>query len=204
MPSLALRPPNRLTGLIAATALAVSALVVAPSPARASDDLLRLLLGATAVAIIVHSATRSSGSSPQQQTKGLPPHCRETLGIHGRHVAVYNARCLHQAGLRNLPQRCHEVVRTNRGQRGVYRAQCLERTYSGHHQPRARGHGHGHAKHLPDHCRTRYSYRGQQHWGYRSGCLQRARVRDLPQTCQVRQSDGRLYSAHCLRQHGFR
>lgn len=196
---------DRLTGLTAAFAIALAAFAAAPTPARASDDaLIKFLLGATAVAIIVHSASRSSsqGRGPAHApARGLPSHCRETLSVRGRHVEVYNARCLRDAGLRNLPDRCHEVIRTNRGNRGVYRAQCLERAHAGrsHAAPRR----HQPATVLPDWCRTHYHYRGQRHEGYRADCLQGARLRSLPSTCLVLGHGGTLYSGHCLRSHGF-
>jgi hypothetical protein len=199
---------HRMTTLLGATAIALAALASSASPARASDDtLLRLLLGATAVAIVVHAATRSSGGMsgrPSLNDYGLPRQCRETLRIRGKHVEVYHAGCLRSAGVTRLPQRCHEVIRTNRGNRAVYRARCVEhaqldRPYAApgrQRQPSAT---------LPGQCRLHYTYRGQRHVGYRASCLQGSRLRDLPSTCRVRQQGGgQIYSATCLRQHGFR
>ncbi|TVR46445.1 MAG: hypothetical protein EA386_09975 [Rhodobacteraceae bacterium] len=199
---------HRLTTLLGATAIALAALAGSASPARASDDtLLRLLLGATAVAIVVHAATRSSGGMsgrPSVNEFGLPRQCRETLRIRGQHVAVYNAGCLRSAGVTRLPRHCHEVIRTNRGNRAVYRAQCLERAQLDRPYAAPRRQRQPSAT-LPGQCRMHYTYRGQRHVGYRANCLQGARLRDLPSTCRVRQrGGGHIYSAQCLRQHGFR
>lgn len=199
---------SRMTSLVAGSALMLAGSV---SPAQASDDqLLRLLLGAAAVAVVVHGAQRAQ-SQPRAQhrpdsARGLPQHCRETLSIHRRHVPVYNAQCLQRAGLRHLPRQCHEVLRTDRGQRAVYRARCLERHYSpprgqaAPHRPRADYR----QRFLPDRCRTHYHYRGQRLIGYQAACLQRAGLRNLPATCQVRRHDGGLYSARCLQERGYR
>lgn len=189
---------RRTTSLLAASAVAVSAIGAGSAPAAASDDqLLKFLLGATAVAIIVHSASRAQSRAHSAPARGLPRHCRETLGIHGRHVAVYNAQCLHRAGLRNLPAHCHETIRTNHGMRNVYRARCLEG-----HAPR-RGVP-AQARGLPDWCATSYQYRGRWHEGYAAACLQQAGLRHLPATCLVSGSGGQVYAAQCLRREGHR
>ncbi len=203
MPAFAHVLRDRVTGLLAASAIALAAFAGSASPARASDDaLIKFLLGATAVAIIVHSASRSQARGPAHApARGLPSYCRETLSVRGRHVDVYNAHCLREAGLRNLPDQCYEVVRTNRGNRGVYRARCLERANIG--RPHTAPRRHQPMTVLPDWCRTRYHYRGQRHEGYRADCLQSARLRNLPSTCLVIGHGGDLYSGHCLRQHGY-
>lgn len=192
---------RRVTGFLAALTIASATLTATGTPARASDDtLLKLLLGATAVAIVVHAASRSQSRQSHVQPshpRGLPQYCRETLGIHRRHVSVYNAQCLQQAGLRNLPQRCYEVVRTNYGNRGVYRAQCLERHYAPQRPGRA-------AQGLPRWCGTQYTSQGQRFRGYRADCLQDAGVRSLPSSCLIRGHGGQIYSASCLGQHGHR
>ncbi|TVP72448.1 MAG: hypothetical protein EA339_06640 [Rhodobacteraceae bacterium] len=190
---------SRLTGLVAGSALLVGASM---TPAQASDDqLLKLLLGATAVAVIVHTASRAQSQPRQSQpahARGLPAQCRETLRIRGQHVSVYNAHCLQSAGFHRLPAQCHEVVRTNRGPRAVYRARCLERGVSA-----GRG-DHRRAQILPDWCRTRYTYRGQRFSGYDGACLQSAGLGNLPATCQVGRHGGGIYSAQCLQDRGFR
>lgn len=191
---------QRTTSLLAASALAIAALGAAPTPASASDDqLLKFLLGATAVAIIVHSASRAQGRAQAAPARGLPQHCRETLSIRGRHVVVYNAQCMHRAGLRNLPAQCHETIRTNHGMRSVYRARCLEAQSPRRGPPsHARGRGPG----LPGWCSTSYQYRGRWHEGYSASCLQQAGVRNLPSTCLVAGSGGKVYAAQCLRSEG--
>ncbi len=202
---------SRLAALVAAAAVTLAGLAGSATPARASDDaLLKFLLGATAIAIIVHSASSARAQPPARghaPPRGLPSHCRETLSIHGRHVTVYNARCLKRTGLRNLPEHCHETVRTNHGLRSVYRARCLERTYAAPRHPAPdRGHrDRGHwADVLPGHCRMSYRYGGQRHVGFDARCLHDAQLRNLPATCLVRSHGSRTYSGQCLREHGYR
>lgn len=195
MPCFPLSFRTRATAVIAAFALSIAAFTASTGPARASDDkLLKLLLGATAVAIIVHSASRAQSRPHAAPARGLPQHCRETLGIHGRHIAVYNARCLHHAGWRDLPRQCHETIRTNHGMRSVYRARCLERHASHQSAP---------GQSLPGWCRTSYQYRGHWYQGYSASCLRHAGVRNLPKTCLVSGSGGQLYSARCLSGQGY-
>ncbi len=185
----------RATSLLAVSALCIGAIATSATPASASDDrLLKFMLGATAAAVIIHSASRAQGHARPVQARGLPQHCRETLGIHGRHVAVYNARCLHQAGFRNLAQHCRETIRTNHGLRSVYRAQCLNRGVS--HRPVP-------AQSFPHWCRTSYHYRGHRYHGYTASCLRQAGIRHLPQHCLVSVSRQQIYSARCLKGQGY-
>lgn len=187
----------------AAAALAVAALTTSATPARASDDaLFKFLLGATAVAIIVSAASQPQAKSkqPRRDPRALPAHCRETLSIRGRHVTAYNAACLRDAGVRNLPQHCVETLRTNRGHRQLYRARCLEQ--AGFYAATDTSRNAQQRQVLPRQCSTQYTYRGQRHHGYSASCLQRAGVRNMPSSCLVRGTDGRIYSATCLRDHG--
>ncbi len=209
-PSLTRTLHKRLTTLIAAASVTLAAFASSTSPARASDDaLLKFLLGATAIAIIVHGASNARAEpqrSGQARPRGLPQHCRETLSINRRHVMVYNAQCLRNAGLRNLPQQCRETIRTNHGPRSVFRAGCLERNYAAprHSGPRYGDGKRGRGSHfLPGHCRVSYRYGGRQHVGFDARCLQNLQIRDLPGTCRVRGQGGQIYSGHCLREHGY-
>jgi hypothetical protein len=204
MTSVIQRVRHRSTALIAALAIVGTTMTFGSTPAQASDDaLLKFLLGATAVAIVVHAASRAQGRQshvPPGQARGLPRHCRETLSIHRRHVEVYNANCLNHAGLRHLPEQCYEVVRTNYGHRAVYRARCLERNYNAQRPSRPSHAGRG----LPSWCSTQYTYQGQRFRGYLGDCLRREGIGQLPGTCRVASRGGDLYSASCLSQQGFR
>ncbi len=190
----------RLSGLVAAGAICLGLFGAGPTPAKAADDtLIKLLLGATAVAILVHGASRSNAQSrPAQHARprGLPHDCKETLRVRGRHFEVYNARCLQTAGYRDLPHQCRETIRTNHGRRTIYRAACLERHV--HSAPPGRRQAH-----LPRSCQLSYDYNRQRYLGYSASCLDRQGVRNLPATCLVRGHRGGVYSASCLQSQGF-
>lgn len=206
------------TSALVAAGIAMGAMTLPAAPAQASDDaLIKLLLGAAAVAIVVHAA-RSDGRSSRSQphSRELPNHCRETWNVRNRNISLYHAQCLRDAGLRNLPRHCLENTRTNRGQRSVYRAGCLhdagyyaERGAPNRgrdrHQPQPpRGGGWQGGIHLPQQCLVSYRYGGQTLAGYRGSCLEQRGVRDLPRTCQVRSTTGTIYSAQCLSERGYR
>ncbi|ATX65082.1 hypothetical protein [Roseinatronobacter bogoriensis] len=211
---------QRATGAILAAGVALGAISLPATPAQASDDaLIKLLLGAAAVAIVVQAARSDRGTSqnrPQYASRELPDYCREVLRVRNRDITVYNAQCLRNAGLRNLPRQCQETVRTNRGQRSVYRATCLrnagyfpERSAPNRgrdrHQPTPpRGGGWQGGSVLPQQCLISYRYGGQTLAGYRGACLEQRGVRDLPRTCQVRSTSGTIYSAQCLTERGYR
>ena len=199
-----------------ATAVAVALAVMSGStaPARASgDDLVRFLLGAGAVAILLHSATKGGASGGQviYPQHVLPAHCRDSQRVSGRHVAVYDASCLTAAGLRTLPGQCHEVVPTGSGARSIYVAACMlragyvaegaaPRIYPPHPLPRA--------KVLPSHCVVRYVQGGARKYGYDSTCLLRAGFRNLPRHCVLSVGSGHdrqtLHEADCLYRSGYR
>lgn len=69
-----------------------------------------------------------------------------------------------------------------------------------HHAPK---HYH-HAAVLPQHCALSYHDRGTRRAGYDGTCLHHAGFRHLPGDCAVRSNHGRLYSANCLAQRGYR
>ncbi|MGY6704780.1 hypothetical protein [Roseinatronobacter sp.] len=211
---------TKTTGALLAAGVALGAIAMPATPAKASDDaLVKLLLGAAAVAVVVHAArsdNRSNRGRPQHNSRELPAHCQETWSVRNRNISLYNAQCLRDAGLRNLPRQCLENTRTNRGQRSVYRAACLydagyrpERSAPNRgrdrHQPNPpRGGGWQSGNLLPQQCLISYRYSGQTLAGYRASCLEQHRVRDLPRTCQVRSTTGTIYSAQCLTDRGYR
>ncbi len=211
----------RLKAFGAAAVLALASVTTAPTQARASDDeLIRFLLGAAAVAVIVHSFTdRPRESRPRDTGRRytgnvLPGHCLETLRVRGRHVDVYNARCLRQAGVTRLPGRCAETIPTNRGQRHIYREQCLLnagfRPEARHWQEDRRHRpSRPHRAVLPAQCEITYRHRGDRMRGYDGACLSRSGLRSLPESCALRARQERgghltIYNARCLHDAGYR
>ncbi|MBR3369082.1 MAG: hypothetical protein IKG52_00465 [Rhodobacteraceae bacterium] len=216
---------TRTTGALMAAGVAMGAMTLPATPAQASDDaLVKFLLGAAAVAIVVHAARSDGGNTnrgrPQHNSRELPAHCQETWSVRHRNISLYNAQCLRDAGLRNLPRQCLETTRTNRGQRSVYRAACLQDAgyYAERRAPDRRPNRWGERPHpnpprgggwqsgnfLPQQCLISYHYGGQTLAGYRGTCLEQRGVRDLPRTCQVRSTTGTIYSAQCLTERGYR
>jgi hypothetical protein len=151
MPSL-----RTITSAVAAAALAVSGLAASATPARANDDLVRLLAGATAIVIIAHALRDRDDRRTHRHVQryqplppvALPRHCAIEIRSrdHGRRT-YFGADCLRDAGIRTwrLPDRCEATLRTNRGSRTVYDADCLRR--AGYTIDRsARGHGRPHRR----------------------------------------------------------
>lgn len=214
----------RTTGALMAAGVAMGAIALPATPAKASEDaLVKFLLGAAAVAIVVHAARSDTNSNrarppqgrPHQSSRELPRQCQETWSVRNRNIALYNAQCLNDAGLRRLPRQCLENTRTNRGHRNVYRAACL---YDAGYSPERSAPNRGRDRHqpnpprggwqsgmlLPQPCLISYRYGGQTLAGYRGSCLQQHGVRKLPGTCEVRSTSGTIYSAHCLTERGYR
>lgn len=211
--------------LVGLTALSVAvggfAASAVPARAQSSDDLLRFLAGAAAVAVIVHAWDRnrsssSSSSSPRYTSNVLPEHCRETLRRGRNDLDVYNAQCLREAGLRNLPNRCEQTVRTDRGSRRVFSRQCLiEAGYRAERSTSPRRGWDRPGRHsqatLPAACSMTYTRGNQRLTGYYSDCLERYRLRNLPERCRldariVGRGGGQLsiYGEQCLISEGFR
>ena len=113
-------------GIVAFAGLATTA---APAPAQTSDELIRFLLGAAAVAVVVRaidspaSASRNSRARPARGV--LPEACMERVRLHRRTVDVYHTGCLGWYGIDRLPRRCETHIRTDRGMRSYHLAQCL-------------------------------------------------------------------------------
>lgn len=201
-------PLHRLSLWLAAAALATVAALAPAAPARAqdSDDLVRFLLGAAAVAVIVRAI--DSNSRPEFISPYvLPDACLETVRLDGRQVDVYNGRCLSRAGYSGLPDRCAVDFRTNRGSRVGYEARCLYRAgYQSDHgygvidrePPRGRGR-------LPRSCEMTYRLSGDRITGYDSLCLRGAGFTNLPRRCErTTQGGDILYDGQCLWDAGLR
>jgi hypothetical protein len=116
---------GRMALLAGAVALAGVAAPVAPAKSQSTDELLALLLGATAVALIVRAF--DSEARPRQRLRRgfLPDACLERVRLHRRDIDLYHASCLDAYGIDRVPRRCATTLRTDRGQRRYFLAQCL-------------------------------------------------------------------------------
>lgn len=212
------RLSKRLTGLLAAGAVAFVGLAGTATPARSNDEVLRFILGAAAIAIIIRAIDENRPPPTNLGRNVLPDACLETISIRGRHLDVYNGRCLERAGLRNLPRHCEAPVRTSHGHRRSYTPQCLYdagyRPQSGWGRPTphpAPGWDRPHPGQpwqtmtLPRHCEMHYRVSGRRVAGYDGWCLTNAGLRNLPRHCRVTATDGRHYfNADCLISAGYR
>lgn len=144
-----LAPLRPFVSLVAAVAMTAAGIGASATPARADDELARLLAGAAGIVILYAlldqgRRDRSVASPPGPGCKGshcrppnvhpvhpaLPAHCalQITDRQHGRNV-YYGRRCLRQAGVPiwTLPQRCEAQLRARNVTRVLYRADCLAR-----------------------------------------------------------------------------
>lgn len=138
-----------LTSTAAAAALALSGLAVSAAPARAGDDLIKFLAGATALVIIGTALSdrsdrrthrhdwhgrRHDHRTPRGNYRGrpivLPHHCAIEIDARNRARQVYyGERCLSNAGIQTwrLPRQCEATLRAHRRSETVYPAECLRR-----------------------------------------------------------------------------
>jgi hypothetical protein len=122
------RASRRLKLLISAGIVAFAGIAGTAAPARSqtSDELIRFLLGAAAVAVVVRAIDSSASSSRSRPQQGvLPEACMETVRLNRRYVDVYHTGCLGWYGIDRLPRRCETELRTDRGRRSYHLAQCL-------------------------------------------------------------------------------
>lgn len=122
-----------LTATLAAAALALAGVTASAAPARADDQLIRFLAGATAL-VILFTALDSSSKSKSKPCRNcytpqpLPGVCAVEISAqgHGRQV-YYGKDCLAQRGVNTarLPRQCEATVRSHRQTRQVYSASCL-------------------------------------------------------------------------------
>jgi len=202
------RISRRLMLGVLGAALVVAAIAAGTRPARAQhDDLVRFLLGAAAVAIIVR------GIDAQAQVgyidrRTLPAACLETVQMRGRHVDVFNARCLSRAGYHNLPHRCEVRFRTNHGHRTGYEASCLQRAgyrvqQGGYRHPQRERDSR--ALRLPAQCEVSVGRGNRRQTALDAQCLRQSGLRNLPQHCALTGRQGqRLYDIQCLENAGYR
>lgn len=218
---------RRLTLIIAAGALALTAVSATARPARAdTEDLLRFLAGAIVIGAIVHAIDDNSRPRYQGQ-RVLPDDCLEVFRIRGQQVQSYNAQCLRHAGYSGLPEYCYRDFGWHGRNRGGYVADCL---YDAGYRRQGHGHppagwdddrfvppiggpiapprvqpGHGARARLPGQCAMHYRQSGHRVEGFWSNCLHQAGFTDLPRHCRVESTGGdRIYTAQCLYDAGYR
>ena len=137
--------------LIHATAAAALLLAsLAAAPAKANDDLFRIIAGVTAIAIIGSALSNDARARPHHSTRhdphfnqrgarghaAVPAQCVRTHYRHGRAVRVVDERCA-QRFSRQAAASCM-VTRWDRGQRvSYYDRRCLQRHgLTAHNSPR--------------------------------------------------------------------
>lgn len=202
---------RRLTLLVAAGAVALTALAAGSRPARAGDaeDILRFLAGAVIIGAIVNAV--NDNHDPQYISRWeLPGSCLETVRVRGRNIQVYNARCLRRAGYSGLPNRCSREFRINGHRRHGYVAECL---YDAGYSRRGGGHYDSPPPYYNDNEPPYFDVPGMRPpFGLPiSPPLTRGPSprydNVLPSSCSVRYRDnGRRrtgYWGGCLRDHGF-
>lgn len=140
---------GRLSAYALSAVLALTGMTATATPARADDDLFKVLAAATFIAILYTAAQAPRDRrGPPRTCMGhscyrpmpLPARCEVEIRDrqHGRQL-YYGQRCLHRAGIdtRRLPWWCEATLRTQNATRVLYRADCLAREGFG---PRGRGH----------------------------------------------------------------
>lgn len=197
-------PLRPLITLIAAAALALAGALATATPARAqsTEDIVRFLLGAAAVAIIIRGIDdRHQPDFIDRWT--LPDSCLERVRVRGREADIYNAHCLARAGYRNLPQHCEVRLRVQGGNRTGYEAGCLYGAgYRPQHpvtrpQPQR--------DRLPGRCELTYRRGNDRLIGYDSHCLRNAGFTRLPRRCELNiRGGGTLFDGQCLWDAGYR
>ncbi len=139
-----------ITALLA-LAIGVAPINARPAHALTESELLALLAGAAAVAIIgkeindrrdeasraptvrhsdVHQQKKRYGKHGYNKRRSLPARCLRTIERAGRRDRqVLAARCLkrNDVKLARLPESCKLSVRTDRGFRSAYGARCVKR-----------------------------------------------------------------------------
>lgn len=194
---------RRMTMILAAAAVALAGALATAAPARAqsTDDLVRFLLGAAALAIIVRAI--DDNHSPQYLgDRVLPGACLETVRLQGREVDVYNRNCLRRAGYRNLPDWCEVSYRTANGRRHGFESRCM---YRAGYAPEGYQVQRPDRRRLPERCELTYRVGGDRAVGYDGLCLRNSGVSNLPRRCERTTRGGDiLFDGQCLWDAGYR
>lgn len=211
--SVSRRALRRMAAVLAAAALALAAVAGTAAPARASDDLVRFLFAATAVAILLR-AVDDRHRPVHHGGRVLPASCLETVGLHGRAFDLFNSACLQRAGYRHLPAHCEVELRTVHGRRSGFEASCMQAAgYSIGGRPLPPQVVHPRpphrfpdtAGHLPAECELHYRDGRRRALGYDRQCLRDAGFRRLPRHCTLPvQGGGSILDAQCLWDAGYR
>ena len=130
--------------------IALAATSVTATPARADEDVAKVIAGLALLGIIAHSSNkdrrhepapvarhnnRQGGFAaphvqrikPRRAAKVAPGKCLTRQWTHRGERSVYAARCMQRTVRAQLPQDCLRQARTNSGPRFFYTQRCLSR-----------------------------------------------------------------------------
>ncbi|PTX57757.1 hypothetical protein C8N43_2428 [Litoreibacter ponti] len=122
--------------------LSIALTAVTTAPARADDDIAKVLAGLVALGIIAKVINdkdkdkRVTRSHPQthvykphkpRRAKVAPQRCLREQWTHRGVRNVYGARCMKRHAQHALPQNCKREVETRNGLRRFYAPNCLRR-----------------------------------------------------------------------------
>lgn len=132
------------TMIASVLSLALAATSFTAAPARADEDVFKVIAGLVALGVIANTvkhnkerkaaATRGNGhtghSGPRhpRREKVAPRRCLRTQWTHRGDRQVYGARCMQNNALARLPQKClrqAQNTRRNSGPRAFYTKRCL-------------------------------------------------------------------------------
>lgn len=144
---------NTFIASVLSIALAATSFTV--TPARADEDVAKIIAGLALLGIIAHSAKKDRrretapvtrrgyrhghghvGTSPRRigkvaprrHVKVAPRDCQRAQWTHRGERIVYGARCLQRNVKARLPQDCLRQARTNSGPRFFYTQRCLRKS----------------------------------------------------------------------------
>lgn len=149
---------RKFIALILAAATAVSTLSAAP--ARADEDIGKVLAGLAALAIIGAALNDARDDNPPVVHRRSHPYPGNSVGRpYERRSPVVNPRPLPQRVTRNdLPQQCLRRFEGYRGNTRLFGLNCLQRNYR-------------HVNQLPYACRVQVGNGRQGNVGYEPVCL---------------------------------
>lgn len=129
---------RKLTATLAAAAVALTGITATPAFAigEREEDILKLMLGAGAIALLVDRANDKKRQADHNRYRHdyrhdargriIPGECVFDVRTRDGRRNVVGKRCVEQSGFRGrLPQDCAFQIRTNRGPTTVYGQRCL-------------------------------------------------------------------------------
>lgn len=139
------------TFIASVLSIALAATSFTAAPARADEDVAKVIAGLALLGIIAHSAKkerrhdpapvmrrshrhgghvgtlprRGHKVSPRRHAKVAPRNCQRSQWTHRGERTVYGARCLQRNAQAKLPRNCLRQARTNSGPQFFYTRRCL-------------------------------------------------------------------------------